>query len=212
MTPELEGKIERYLEYISRNPKFKKSNIGCLTHDIISKCQLEDLKYLNLAWIAWKLKVSESYITQAFKGIFGKTPSSSLVRRKMELARDLLLDSPGLSMGEVAERLDYSSANYFIKVFKKNAKITPKRFRSIYKPQLERTAQLKKLAMKIQISINKEILEDSKGEKPQAVYVHGGLGKLRRRRDLLLSEFLAPGIDYTKKTGGKRKKPATKNR
>ena len=46
----------------------------------------------------------------------------------MEHAK-LLLTSPEISIGEIADLCGYSSANYFIRVFRSNTLLTPMKYR-----------------------------------------------------------------------------------
>ncbi|MCP5048173.1 MAG: helix-turn-helix transcriptional regulator [bacterium] len=196
MKPEMEKHIKKELYRSKEFPFSKKTTIACLTFEIINECSLEDLTYLNLGWVAWKLEVSQSYVTRCFKKIFGHPPLEQLKQRKMRLAYDLLVDRPDLSIREVAEKLDFCNVNYFIKVFKEKAEITPLRYRIRRLREKKYKDNLRNLAWAIQASINHTIRKVSKGKCLKAVNVHGGYGKLKRDRSVYSPEFLAPGFEY----------------
>lgn len=184
--------IKEKFAFLERFPQFKKSTIATLTHTFISDCELVDLQYLTIGWIARKLKVSESYVSRCCKDFFGDSPKNLLLRKKMVFARELLLESPGILIKQIAEMLDFCTVDYFIRVFKKQYRLTPLQYRKHRRREREKSLQLKKLALQIQHSINRTIREYTGGKYQRAVYVHGGLGKLRRKPRFVI-DFLAPG-------------------
>ncbi|MCP5104983.1 MAG: helix-turn-helix transcriptional regulator [bacterium] len=202
MKDEIKTKIEDDLSFTERYPKFRKTRVGLLTYTIINECELEDLKYLNLGWVARTLRVSESYVTKCYKDIFQQAPRVLFLRKKMAFARELLVNCPDLSIAEVAEKLEYNSSDYFIKVFKaNNSRATPLQYRKDRRIENEAESVLKKLARKFQIALNRTINEATNGEYPDAVYVHGGYGKLKRKNTGLV-EFMAPGYDFKNPQAG----------
>jgi len=72
--------------------------------------------------------VSPSRLFQLFQAHFGESPIQHVARRKTDEAKRLLT-STELSIGEIAERLGFNSANYFIRFFKKHAGRTPNELR-----------------------------------------------------------------------------------
>jgi AraC-like DNA-binding protein len=185
VTDDMKDKIKWERGFWKRHPKFKKSGIALLTYNLINRSEIEDLQYLSIAWIARTLDVSESYISRAFKSVFASTPSPQtlIIRQKMKLARQLLIKQPHLSIDEVAEKLGYCCGNYFIKVFKKNCKITPQKYRRSEIRKRKRIYHLKRLSRKLERAINRTIFEATNGKFENAVMVHGGLDDREMRFD-----------------------------
>jgi len=174
---DMKEKIEREFEFWKRNPGFKKSGIAVLAYTLITRSEIEDLQYLSVDWIARTLKVSESYISRAFKVVFTQitTPQTLIIKQKMKLAQQLLIKQRHLSMDEVAEKLGYCCGNYFIRVFKKYWKITPHKYRRKEIQKRKRAYHLNRLARKLERIINQTISEETDGEFENAVTVHGDL-------------------------------------
>ncbi len=183
--------FKEYFCEIKMCPETKQSAIALLTVKLIMECETKDLKYLNLKWIAGKMKVSPSYVTRCYKKLFNHTPHHRLLRRKMTLAKELLVNRPKLPVKRVARRLDFSSVNYFIAVFTREVKVPPHQYRKNTLFVEARERELRKLTRRIQRSINKTIDEETNGKYKNAVYVHGGMGDYEKRYGKM--HFFAPG-------------------
>lgn len=139
MRNDLKQYIQEQKQSWECSPEFKKTGIAVLTHFVIYKSECEDFQFLSLDWIARQLGISESYLCRCYKNSFGSSPYELIVKRKMTVARKLLLRHPDLSMDEIAAKLDYCDGNYFIKVFKKEVNITPHQFRLRFSKRKKRT-------------------------------------------------------------------------
>lgn len=93
---------------------------------------LDDEEF-GLETVSGKLFFSPNYVRQIFKQITGESFMEYLIRRRMELARELLKNSP-LKIQDVAMRTGYSNQRYFSSFFKKYYGYTPTEYRN----QLER--------------------------------------------------------------------------
>lgn len=69
-------------------------------------------------------RLGKSQLCQLFRSQIGCTPAQYMARKKVEMAERLLLN-PGLTVGEVANDLGFSSVNYFSRFFRKHRGITP---------------------------------------------------------------------------------------
>lgn len=83
---------------------------------------------LSTAWLAEKLEVSKSYLSNLYKAKTGQTLSHSINVFRTEKAK-LLLRGSALKIYEIAERCGYADENYFIRVFKKITGVTPLKYR-----------------------------------------------------------------------------------
>lgn len=73
---------------------------------------------------AGQLYFSSNYIRQLFKQKMGESFMEYLIRRRMETARGLLVDST-LQIQKIAEQVGYSNSRYFASCFKKYYGCTP---------------------------------------------------------------------------------------
>ncbi len=80
--------------------------------------------------MAEQLNVSSSYIYKIFREQFRKTFIEYLHEIRLQKACRLL-ESPEMKIGEIASRTGFSSANYFIQVFRKYKGYTPNEYRKL---------------------------------------------------------------------------------
>lgn len=125
----IEERIKRESHFWERFPELKGNGVAYLAYTLITRSEAEDFEYLTLKRIAKNLKVSESYLSRCLKKFCSLSFHSLKIQRRMQLAKELLVKSPRLSMDGVAKKLCYSTGNYFIKVFKKECKMTPAQYR-----------------------------------------------------------------------------------
>jgi AraC-like DNA-binding protein len=78
----------------------------------------------SLEQIARSLALSESTFKRHFKAIFGKSIYEYYLEKKMDLAKQLMLENT-LSVNETAERLGYEKVSNFIEIFKKHHGFSP---------------------------------------------------------------------------------------
>lgn len=91
---------------------------------------------INLEECARHFNYNPNYLSRMFKKNFGKTYTDYVTERKMERCKELLLQTD-ISVSELAERFGYSSAQNFIRVFKKYTLVTPGQFRKHQKGKEE---------------------------------------------------------------------------
>ena len=90
-----------------------------IKQNIHEEIQIEDL--LKLACM------SKSSFYRAFAEELGVSPYQLIIDEKLKVAKQMLVEE-SLSVKETAYALGFSSANYFIRLFKKNEGLTPKQF------------------------------------------------------------------------------------
>lgn len=83
----------------------------------------------GLTDVAKHIPVNPSYLSVLFKEQMNVTFSEYVTRIRMQKAKELLL-STDLSVNEIAERVGYRTAKYFIKQFKEYAGTSPGQFRA----------------------------------------------------------------------------------
>lgn len=100
------GKIERVKDFLEKNYDKK-----------VSLQDVADLVYL-----------SPKYLSRLFKEITGMGFNKYRLDRKMEKAKEILMES-GLTVNEISYRLGYQNMESFIRMFKKLAGMTPTEYR-----------------------------------------------------------------------------------
>lgn len=79
---------------------------------------------LSLVSLSEKLNVSPNYLSACIKKYAGESFINILIRRRMDEARTLLLETP-LKISEVAARCGYTDQHYFSYCFKKYCGTSP---------------------------------------------------------------------------------------
>lgn len=94
-----------------------------LNEHLADKVTLEDLEK--------KFSTNRNRINDLFVKETSMTCLSYLLKLRMNLTQ-ILLSETELLIGEIAARVGYEDANYFIKVFKKHTGVTPSKYRELY--------------------------------------------------------------------------------
>jgi len=94
-----------------------------LNEHLADKITLEDLEK--------KFSTNRNRINDLFVRETTMTCLNYLLKLRMNLAQ-ILLSETELLIGEIAARVGYEDANYFIKVFKKHTGVTPSKYRELY--------------------------------------------------------------------------------
>lgn len=130
-------RVRRYIKWNFIDPVIKKRTEYLEKHsysmiDEIEKLIAESHGDLSLTECADRLGVHQTYIWKVLKMERGKSFSDYVEEYKLGEAKRLLLETE-LTVAEIAERLNYTNAQNFIRFFSKNAGITPGKFRKLYK-------------------------------------------------------------------------------
>lgn len=112
---------------INKMSQFRKSNSEVVMEKIMNLVKASGGD-LTLTECAEKLGYHPSYIWRIMKQTKDITFTDYIAEQKLELAKKMLLETD-LSIAEIAERLSYSNAQNFIRLFKKHLDVTPGQFR-----------------------------------------------------------------------------------
>lgn len=85
-------------------------------------------KELSLDYLAQKFRINASYLSRVFREVTKQNISNYISVQKVARAKQLLAES-SCRIGDIAERLGYQNQNYFAKVFRKIAGISPQEYR-----------------------------------------------------------------------------------
>ena len=102
-------------------PSKLKKAIHFIRQNHTSKITLDDL--------CRHCSISKSQLTRYFKEIFGKTPVQYIIELKLNSAKELFLNSPQLSIKNVANELGFEDQHYFSRIFTKYMGETPSEYK-----------------------------------------------------------------------------------
>lgn len=123
--------VYSFLVEIGKNVNFQKEIKGV---DVLNHCRdyLEQhyMEEITLDLMAEKYYFNASYFSTIFKNYFGKSFSNYLIELRMHKAKGLLA-SADYKIKEVANKVGYRDANYFIRAFKKFYGYTPEEYRKL---------------------------------------------------------------------------------
>jgi two-component system response regulator YesN len=128
-------RIELDAEHDSIVEKMKvlKATQGESIEDTIEKLRLYmDNNFtdeIKLGEIAQGLNFNSSYLCKWFVKIVGETPSSYIIKLRISKAKHLLQSVQELSVKEIGELVGYADQNYFSRIFKAQAGISPAHYR-----------------------------------------------------------------------------------
>lgn len=72
---------------------------------------------------------SPAHLRRLFLKYYSRSPRDYVLDRRIEMAKEMLLDKPPKSIQEIAESLDFCSPSYFCKLFRKRTGCTPLEYR-----------------------------------------------------------------------------------
>lgn len=129
-------RIRRYIKWKFIDPVIKKRTEYLESHSYsmieeIEKLIAERKGNLSLTECADMLDVHQTYIWKVLKMERGKSFSDYIEEYKLNEAKRLLLESD-LTVAEIAEQLNYTNAQNFIRFFSKSTGVTPGKFRKLY--------------------------------------------------------------------------------
>lgn len=87
---------------------------------------------LSYEQLSEDLNFHAAYITRCMKQVYGCTPQEYLTKYRIEQSKIFLLNTDK-SVGEIAEKVGFSTTSYFTKTFSKLLKISPLKFRNQFR-------------------------------------------------------------------------------
>ncbi len=125
--PELKSAIFRLLSSICQHQK-RKSAKNKYTPIVEGIKLMEQNSDMSIADISAVCGVSECYFRRLFKEYSGESPMEFRQHYRIEKAKQLLLSDEGLTIGEIADELNFTDIYHFSKTFKKYNSISPTAF------------------------------------------------------------------------------------
>lgn len=96
---------------------------------VLEFIELEYSKSITLEDLSNKMNLNPKYFTKIFSEMTGKSPIQYLNSYRIEMACDMLLTTD-LSITDICLNCGFNDLSYFIKTFKKEKNISPKKFRA----------------------------------------------------------------------------------
>lgn len=75
---------------------------------------------------------SPAHLRRLFIKYYSRSPRDYILDRRIEMAKEMLLDKPPKSIQEIALSLDFCSPSYFCKLFKQRVGLTPLDYKAKY--------------------------------------------------------------------------------
>ena len=72
---------------------------------------------------------SESHLRRLFVKNFGMSPQNYIVEKRIDMAKEMLLDIPEKTVDEIADLLGISSTSYFCKLFRSKTGMSPMEYK-----------------------------------------------------------------------------------
>ena len=102
----------------------------------ILDCDIKSLSELTTETVATHLCISATHLLRVFRKEEGLTLREFITREKIFRCVALMSASPNISIENLAKIFGFSSANYFIKIFKTRIGTTPGIYRKILEKSL----------------------------------------------------------------------------
>ncbi len=109
---------------------FESVNKKYVVEQIVNYFEDHYSEKISLERIAENMYLSTFYISKIFKSETGDTPIRHLINIRLEKAKEILEETPGKSIKEVAAEVGYDDAYHFSKQFKKHYGISPSQIRA----------------------------------------------------------------------------------
>lgn len=114
-----------YLDAIDKIEALRKTKNRLLIPEVKDYIDKHYIEPITLESIAGKFYVSKEHLSRVFKTTVGENLTEFIIRKRMELARELL-QQPHISIKEAALMTGYTELAYFHRVFKKQFGLTPR--------------------------------------------------------------------------------------
>lgn len=120
--------LKKYSKIDNANDRNECENILL---DEVKRYILENINNpITLKDISLEVGYDESYITRVFKNEFGLTPHAFLINKRVEKARDKLLNDEHVNLAQLSNEVGFYDQSHFSKVFKRVFAITPNKYKN----------------------------------------------------------------------------------
>lgn len=120
------------LIYILCSQKLKKSKDYADNYKLFSAVEYININYykkITPEYLSQISGYSPSHLRRLFVKNYGVPPMEYILNKKIDMAKEMLLDAPEKTMAEIAELVGFCSASYLCKIFKKQTGISPAEYK-----------------------------------------------------------------------------------
>ena len=100
---------------------------------IIKAVQFININYYKKITVNELCKISGysvSHLRRLFMREYGVSPSQYIIDRKIEMAKEMLIEHPEKTVDEISELIGMCNTAYFCRIFKERVGVSPKKFRT----------------------------------------------------------------------------------
>lgn len=124
----LSDTLALFAQHIGREGFVKDDyTLGELIKDYINK---NFQRKITLAELSMNIHCSTVSLTEHFKKEFGITIMQYVMKKRMELSKKLLAETPHYTIKEISEKCGFSDVEYFSRCFKRYNSVSPSKWRS----------------------------------------------------------------------------------
>ncbi len=127
------GNLNLMFAYLMQNNLYLKasqpSSTTVFSKNVINYIEEHYHEYITSHSIADDMHYHQSYFCRLFKKVFGLCFNEYLCLLRLEKAKVLLINSPDISVTDIAFEAGFSNLSYFSKKFREQYKISPNQFR-----------------------------------------------------------------------------------
>lgn len=120
---------------MSINSTAHKKSQKQIYYDIIDYVKQNITKPLQVSDVAAYFNYNESYLSHFFTSVAGLPLKQLILNLKVDAANILLVDT-NKTISEISDELSFSSAQHFVKVYKKKTGLTPTAYRNAFAQRL----------------------------------------------------------------------------
>lgn len=116
------------LLYLLCSQKLQKSKDYTDNYKLLSTVEYININYykkITPEYLSEFSGYSPAHLRRLFVKNYGVPPMEYILNKKIEMAKEILLDAPEKTMQEIAELVGFCSASYLCKTFKKRVGISP---------------------------------------------------------------------------------------
>lgn len=122
------GELFLRLLYLLCSEKLEKSKDYADNHKLLSTVEYININYykkITPAFLSQISGYSPAHLRRLFVKNFGMPPTEYILNKKIDMAKEILLDAPEKTTQEIADLVGFCSASYLCKKFKSKVGISP---------------------------------------------------------------------------------------
>lgn len=125
---QLHGLVEILMSYFVKYAKPRNIVNDARIAKVLDYIQQHISDVISIEELADKACLTESYLIRTFRKNMGITPLQYIIRKKIQHAQTLLLESE-MPVQQVAQAIGINNTSYFIRLFKRSLGFTPQEYR-----------------------------------------------------------------------------------